>query len=248
MKFAYDIPGYAQGHRFSDESMFYDSVNQRFYDLAGGDRFGNYVSKVNGTPTFNSRGANSRRGLFLHGSNHWQFPHACPWHGSGLIVAQFKPTETTSQFMYPWLFHEDTSNMTSGPFIGAYFYYNDRRLWIQRGAAQNQNQPNFSQDAIMILAWSGNQQTRVCSITLDGVTLTNATSAYSSTTNGNYIGMAGQPRVRLGDLAGNKVAASVTTGSLHVFEQHFWNADILHDYLSDTKAFIDTLKAYYAIS
>lgn len=248
MKFAYDIPGYAQGHRFSDEPDFYDSTNQRFYDLAGGDRFGNYVSKVNGTPTFNSRGTNNRRGLFLDGSNHWQFPHACPWQGSGLIVAQFKPTESTAQYMYPWLFGEDTSTLTNNPFIGAYYYYGSRYVWIQTGAAKNENKPAFTQDAIMILAWSNNQQTRVCSISLDGLTVTNAVNVPSpSATNGNYFGMIGQPRVRLGDLAGNKVAATVTTGSLHVFEQHFWNTDILHDYLTDTKAFIDTLKTYYGI-
>lgn len=102
----------------------------------------------------------------------------------------------------------------------------------------------------MILAWSSNQQTRICSISLDGVTITNAVNVPSPTaTNGNGIGMIGQPRVRLGDLDGTKVPSVNATGTLHVFEQHFWDGDILHgSNLSLTKAFIDTLKSHYAIA
>ena len=70
MKFAFDVPGYVQGHRFSDEAEYYDSANQRFYDLAGFNRFGNHVEKIVGTPAFASRGSKSRRGFYSYLTGH----------------------------------------------------------------------------------------------------------------------------------------------------------------------------------
>lgn len=246
MKFAYDVPGYVQGHRFSDDSMYYDSNNQRFTDLAGGDRFNQYVSKITGTPVFANRGSNNQRGLYLDNTNQWQFPHACPWDGSILIVAEF--SMITNQTMYPWLFGEATSTLTNDPFIVARSPSGSNQLWIQGGAAQLSQQPLIPNNQIIVFATTRGQDDRIARYSRDGVTVT-ATAAYSTArTDGNFIGMGGQPRVRLGALDGTNGTTPSTIGTLHVFEQHFFKTNILRDHLADTKAFIDTLKSYYAIA
>lgn len=243
MKFAYDIPGYVQGHRFSNDPLFYDGTNERFYDLAGGDRFKQGVSKIVGTPVFNNRGSNNRQGLYLDNTNQWQFPHSCPWEGSMVIVAQFNMV--TNQSMYPWLFGEDTGATTNNPFIAAQSPGGTNRLWIQGGAAQLQQTPSIPNDQIIVFAISRSQDDRISRYSRDAVTV-DATAAYNTArTDGLFIGMGGQPRVRLGALDGTNGTTASAVGTCHVFEQHFFRTNILRDYLSATSEFMSTLKAYY---
>lgn len=243
MKFAYDIPGYVQGHRFSNDPLYYDSTAQRFYDLAGGDRFGQGVTKVVGTPAFNNRGANSRQGLYLDNTNQWQFPHACPWEGSMVIVAQFNTIADLTT--YPWLFGEDTSTLTNNPFIAAYSPSGVSKLWIQGGGGQLQHVPNIPNDQIIVFAVSRSQDDRISRYSRDAVTIDASAPYNTARTDGLYIGMRGQPRVRLGALDGTNGTTASTNGTSHVFEQHFFRTNILRDHQTATAEFMSTLKAYY---
>lgn len=251
MTYAYDIPGYAQGHRFSDDPRYYDSTNERFYDLAGGDRFGNYVQKRVGTPVFQDRGSNSRRGLYLDNQTHWQFPHACPWQGSGLWVVEIDYITTGTTAMNPLIFADEIVGvLSSSPKIGTLHFSGQRRVSIDSGAAQLVSTDLAFPDAqIAIFAWSRNQQDRYSRYTRDGVTVT-ATGPYNtSRTDGLYIGLQGQPHSVLGALLGDyadTTDVSATNGTIRIFEQHYWKDDILSNHLSKTKDFIDYLKDYYA--
>lgn len=246
MKFAYDIPGYVQGHRFSDEPEYYNSTTGRFTDLAGGDRFDQYVSKVNGTPAFADRGANSRRGLYLDNTNHWQFPHACPWEGSGVLVAQYNVISgAAAGYIYSHIFAEDTGTISNNPMLFAQYYFGNPLFRVWGAAAQLVSDVSLVDDAIMVFAWSRAQDDRIARVTTDGVSIT-VSSAYNPTnTNGNFIGLGGQPRCRLGNIDATGGTTASTQGTMHIFEQHFFKTNILRDHLADTKAFIDTLKTYY---
>lgn len=243
MKFAYDIPGYAQGHRFSDEPDYYDATNERFYDLAGLSRFGNDVTKVNGTPVFASVGDRQRRGLFLDNQNHWEFPHACPWMGSGLIVVKMNYVTSATASFTPWLF------VRGGKIQGLHFS-GQTRLSIDGGSSQLSQAYNyFPNEKIAVFAWSRDQQDRRSRITQDGVTIDVSAEYAPSADNGNYIGLGGQPRCRLGNLSGTEGDTTAsTTGTLHVFEQHFWKGNVLRDNPNELAAFIQSLKDYYGIN
>lgn len=246
MNFAYDIPGYVQGHRFSDEDYYYDATNQRFYDLAGGNRFGNHVERTFGTPVFANRGPNSRRGLLLNNNNQWQFPHQCPWMGSGLFVAElsFVTTSPTLSF-FPYIFGEAVT-VTSNPVIRGQHASGQLTVAVGTSGVLIQSS-TWVNNTIGIFAWSRNQEDRISRITRDGVTVT-ASSPLAAANNGNGIGMMGQPRCRLGNLNGVEGNTTTsTTGSLHLFEHHFWKGDVLRDSLPALKAFIDTLREHYGI-
>lgn len=248
MKFAYDVPGYVQGHRFSDEADYYDSVNQRFYDISGFNRFGNHVEKVVGTPSFANRGSNSRRGMFLDNTCHWRFPHACPWAGSGLIVIEPAFVTSASTTFYPYLFGYSTT-VSSNPFISGSHFSGTTRINIGAGAGQNQLTPTYTNNQIAIFAWSYDQEDRKPRHTKDGITVTEGAAYNPANTNGNYCGLGGQPSTRLGNLNGTDGNTTASTqGTCHLFEQHFWKGNVLRDNLPELKSFIDTLKAHYGIA
>lgn len=246
MKFAYDIPGYVQGHRFSNDPLFYDSTNERFYDLAGGDRFKQGVSKVVGTPVFNNRGQNSRQGLYLDNTNQWQFPHACPWEGSMVVVGQFK--SVANQHIYPWLFGEQTVTISNNPLISTFEFSGSTFIRAHGGEGQLMHQLTIPNDQIIVFAISRSQDDRMSRYSRDGVTIDAIGPYNTARTDGTYIGMGGQPRVRLGALDGTNGTTASTTGTCHVFEQHFFRTNILRDHLSATSEFMSTLKAHYGIA
>lgn len=249
MKFAYDVPGYAQGHRFSDEPEFYDSVNQRFRDLAAGDKFGNYVEKINGTPVFEYRGARNRRGLFLDNQNHWQFAHQCPWAGSGLIVVEMNYATSGTTIFTPYIFG-DSSSLSVNPKIQALYTSGQQRLTVDGGSSVlAQTESNFPNNKIAIFAWSRNQQDRKSRITQDGTTVQESAALASNTNTGLFIGLRGQPRVRLGNLNGvDGDTTPSTTGTLRLFEQHFWKGDVLRDNREELAMFMQSLRQRYGIT
>lgn len=250
MKFASDLPGYAQGHRFSQAPEFYDPVNQRFNDLAGYNRFGMYVKKTVGTPVFHARGTNAREGLYMDNTNQWSFPYACPWHGSGLVVLEMESPAVNAAKMYPYIFGTSIkANITNDPLIYFELYFGQRTLYVWGAAGDAVSVvPAAPNSTIMVLAWSRNQQDRKYRFTRDGTTITAAGPFDAASTNGNGLAMLGQAAVRLGNLDADKTSsAASTTGTMHVFEQHFWKGDVLKDNPAELKAFIDTLKGHYGI-
>lgn len=251
MKFASDLPGYAQGHRFANTPEFYDGAKERFHDLAGYNRFGMYVKKAVGSPVFNLRGVNARQGLYMDNTNQWSFPYACPWHGSGLMVLEVDtPTGAVAANMYPLIFgSSDLSNITNDAQLLVQYYFGNRRIMVWGASSQATSAfdavPNTT---LMVIAWSRNQQDRMWRKTQDG-TITAEGPYNPALTNGNAISMGGQPRVRLGNINGDKTSSALsTTGTMHAFEQHFWKGDVLRDNPAELKAFIDTLKSHYGIA
>jgi len=153
-------------------------------------------------------------------------------------------TATTS--FYPYLFG-DAVTVSSNPNIrGGHFSGSTSINLAGPGATLGQSSA-WPNNTLGVFAWSRNQEDRISRITRDGVTVT-ASAPLAAATNGQNIGMGGQPRCRLGNLNGTdgNTTAS-TTGTLHLFEQHFWKGDVLRDNLPELKAFIDTLKIHYGI-
>lgn len=249
---AQDIDGYTQGHRFSSDEAYYDSDTKIFNDLAGGNRFGNYVENKIGNATFHSIGTNNREGLYLDNTSHWKFPHSCPWQGSGLMVVKLNYVTSGTTSFFPLVFSADVGSISSEPKLSCLNFSGQTRLTIDGGSGQlSSEELYFPNEQIAIIVWSRNQEDRTSKYSLDGVTV-NVTDPYDTTNaNGNFIGLGGQPHSILGALKGDysdTTDASTTNGSLEIFEQHFWSTDILKDDLAKTKIFIDSLKSYYGIT
>lgn len=248
MKFAYDIPGYVQGHRFSQDKRYYDSANTRFNDLAGYNRFGSYVEKVNGSATFSNHGTNSREGLLLDNTNHWKFVNAIPWEGTMLMVVKPVYASGATMNIYPWIFG-DSGTISANPNIRQAFFSGSRSMNLATASsALTTSITGITSGNIMLMAFSVSQSDRKARRTQDGTTVT-ASSALAGTTNGNGVAMGSSLRVRLGNLSGTAGDTTQnTTDYLYVFEQHFWKGDQLTDNLAAMKEFIDSLKSYYGIA
>jgi hypothetical protein len=253
--YAFDVPGYVQGHRFSSDARFYDSDNKRFYDLAGYSRFENAVDWVVGTPTFSSHGANSREGLLLDNTCQWKFTPAIPWEGTVILV--FKPTlVATTVTLNTLIFGNQTTVSSNGRIFLSRSSPTNSITASTSGAALSRQVSGLTSGNITIAAFSMSQVDRKIYSTQDGVTVT-GTSALAGTTNGNGIALGqmssgtsteGARYVRLGNNSGTLADTTQnTTNYLHLFEQHYFKGDALTSSLSKVKDFIDTLKSYYGI-
>jgi hypothetical protein len=262
MKFAYDVPGYLCGHRFSQDRRYYDATANRFYDLAGYNRFRSYAEVTVGTPAFSTHGTNAREGLLLDNSCQLQFVNPCPWEGTMIYV--IKPTlPAGTTFLRPWHFG-DAASSTSNGLIG----FNSTLTANQIVAAGSTPAVSAAWPTItipsangllMVLMWAWDQETRILYNSRDAVTVTTS-SAASGTTNGNALSMGwngnvgltgsvGSRMVRLGNNTGT--IGNVTpdaTNYCHVFEQHFFKGNVLRNNLAEVKEFVDTLKAYYGVT
>lgn len=250
--YAWDIPGYRQGHRFSQEAEFYDADNTRFLDQAGYSRVGNnHCDIVVGSPAFSTHGTNAREGVLLDNSCQMQFVPTIPWQGTMLLV--FKPTLVSAAVsLYPWLYGSSASSVANG------------HIFLSRASAVNSIQcrtpsavlsrsiTGLTSGNIAIAAFTLDQEDRKIHSTQDGVTIT-STSAASGTTNGEAVaigafrnGTTANRYCRLGANA-NSGSTANATDYLHLFEQHFWTGDVLNDNATALQAFIADLKTYYGI-
>jgi hypothetical protein len=257
-RFAWDVPGYVQGHRFSDGARYWDEATGRFRDLAGYDHIGNYVELVGGTPAFSTHGANERTGLLLDNATTFKFHTAVPWEGSMLFVV--KPTTpSASVTQYPWLFGNAPSETSNG----------NIRLAKSGGVTSlsaltpsvlivNTVTPLTSGD-IGVAAFSFNQSDRYARSTKDGVTITELGPEAGANGNPVAIGAVSSPGViadiggishdyvRMGDNVGDGSLTPNATDYLHVFEQHFWKGDVILDYPDELAGFIADLEEFYGI-
>lgn len=256
MKFAYDVPGYVQGFRFSQDRRFYDSANARFFDLAGYNRFGNYCEKVNGTASFANHGTNSREGLRLDNTNHWQFTPMVPWEGTHLIV--FRPIFASGATMsiHPLIFGNAATVGSNGK-IRLQFASGVRSINIDTPSSSlSRSVAGLVSGSIALAAFSLSQSDRKARATQDGVTVS-ASSALAGTTNGVGVaigaggsaGTLGARLCRLGNLSGTEGdVVQNTTDYLDLFEYHTFKGDQLTDNLAAMKEFIDSLKTHYGIA
>jgi hypothetical protein len=243
--YAWDVPGYVQGHRFSQDAKYWDPVTSRFRDQAGYDHFGNGCEVAVGTPAFSVHGLNNREGLLLNNSCHLRFKPSIPWEGSGLFV--FKPTipaGTVSQYHWLW---GDAATEGSNPRIILVRGSGIISITVAAIGTLSQVLQPYTSGVIGIAAFSTSQETRSMYSTKDGVTVTSETAAPASHGNAMVMG-GGSTHVRLGDIIGDGTTTPNVTDYMHLFEQHYWKGNVLvGSSLTKLASFITSLKEYYGL-
>lgn len=254
MKFAYSVPGYVCGQRFSQDSRYYDSTNLRFLDLAG---YGNYAERIVGAPSFSNQGANNREGLKFDNSYQLWLDNPIAWEGSMLVVSKVH-VPTFNKRLCSWMFGDD-GTFSNNPEVG-YFYGTPPTLTAAGQASTTSSTVNVTADAIIVAAFAWDQETRKIYSTLDGITVNESAAAAGAANgkaiapgawgNGGLAGTVGSRKIHIGDNARATGSTTVpdATDYWYGFEQHFWKGNVLRNNLPELKAFFDTLKAYYAVS
>lgn len=263
MKFPFDIPGYICGHRFTQNSRHFDSVNNRFYDLAGYNKFNTYADMQSGSPVFGNHGTYNREGLFLDNSNQWRFLNPIPWMGSMIVV--LKPQTTNDNtVMKPYHFGDSPFSNNNG-FFQIISSFTPNQVSLQAvtpagGLAGTSQVYSGGNNQIIVGAIALDQSTRTLYSTKDFVSVATAVAGASNTGNalsmgwnGNvgFTGSVDSRFIRLGNNSRDNSGAGITTTAdpTHqciVFEHHFFKTNILTSpNLAATKEVYDTLKAYY---
>ena len=259
--FAWDVPGYVQGHRFSNEVRYWDDVNNRFRDRAGYDRLGNYAELSAGTPAFSTHGPNNRIGLLLDNSVIFKFYPAVAWEGSMLFVVKPTSSAPATPTQYPWMIGNSTSEGSNGAirFSKSGTGGSSTITMVTPSSLIIMQLTGIPSGSIAICAFSLNQSDRIARSTRDGVTINasapegglngNAVAIGSVSSPGTLVDIGGVPHglVRMGDMVGDAGLFPNATDYLHVFEQHFWKGDVLKDNAPKLAAFIASLEEYYGI-
>jgi len=247
--YAYEIPGYVQGFRFSDDAKYYDSTLKRFKDLAGYGETNELQIDV-GTPSFVTVGG--ERGLTLDNTVQGSFLPSIPWHGSIILVAKasFPSTAATLNLL---IFGASATVSGNGRLYVSRSSGN-RNIVCTTASAVNTQTLTESADQMRLACFSKSQETRIGYSSDDGITV-NATAAVASALHGNGLAMAYRSGatadedhiVRFGNLSGTAGDYVATPDTLTIFEMHFFKGVILTENLASTKNFIDSLIAKYAI-
>lgn len=240
------IPGYIMGHRFSDDAAHYDSTNKRFYDKAG------YGAKADlrvtvGDPVFET--VNSQRAVRLNNTWHGVFASPVAWQGSAIFVLKPNWVSGATVGKNPVLFG-DSATVSSNGQLQVLYASGQRRITWQTGSAQLASTLTRNDDNVVVVAFSISQETRLGYRSTDGVTVSTAAAA-ASTTNGNAPAMtSAMYGARFGNISG--LAGSVlesTDMTVSMMEQHYFSENILTGgNLALTAAFITELKAQYGAS
>lgn len=245
MKSAFDINGYVQGYRFSDDPLYYDSETKRFKDLAGyGDSADLRVTV--GSPVFED--VDGSRCVRLDNTFHGLMPSPCPWMGT--VVAVIKPVYISggTLFRYPLMYGDAVSQASNGALriVHASGY---RQVIYYTASAQLMPTQTRTDNNTVVVAFTHDQETRKGYSTSDGVTVSEVT-ATASTTLGNAVAISSaQYGVRFGNM--NGVAGDTTELTdfyANLFELHFFAEASLVDDLPAIKVFMDDLKAKYGIA
>lgn len=261
MKFAYDVPGYLMGHRFTQDKRYYDSTNKRFYDLSGYSRFKGYCETTVGTPAFSNHGTYSREGVLLDRTCQMKFINPVPWEGTMIYVA--KPTIAADlTALRLWIFGDAVTVTNNGLVSLHSTAVANQILGTSNTPAVSASAPiltiNSANTTILVLAFAWDQETRKVYSTSDAITV-NESAAAAGTTHGNDISMGwngnygltgsvGSRYVRLGDNVGDGTSAADATHYAHLFEQHFFKGNVLRNNLAQVKEFFDSLKTYYGVA
>lgn len=244
MTYAFDIPGYVQGHRFLDDPLYYDAATQRFKDLAGYDHLGNGLTIDAGAPVFET--VNGNRGLRLNNTFHGKFRCPIPW--TGFMVVVLKPMFISGGTLlrYPLLFGDAVIQSTNAQ-LQVLHFSGARRVGLLSPSNQLQVLTSRNDNNLVVLAMGTDQQTRKGYYSVDGVTVVES-GPIAPSTHGSAIAMhsAASSMVRFGNMSG--VAgdtAEVADLYCHYYEHHFFDGNILTGALAKTKEFMDRLKVQY---
>lgn len=248
---AYEIPGYVQGHRFSDEdSVFFDSATNTFKDLSGYGDFLN-VEPVVGTPSFQNFGPNSRRGLLLDNTYHGRFIPMAPWETTIVFAIYIELLTSGTITKYPYLFG-NASLPTNNGFIKTIHFSGNRRINSGTPSAQS-NIISQTLDGIIVGAFAFDQSTREIYDTQDGVTV-NSTTAVTDNGNGTALAIGSGQAVgfdgiycRLGDLNGDGSTTAETDLKIAVMESHFFSGNAIANYPSQIQTLLADISSYYGV-
>ena len=249
---AHEIPGYVQGHRFSDESsVFYDADNLKFKDLSGYGDFLDLEITV-GTPAFEDTGANNRRGLLLDKQAQGRFIPAAPWETTFVFAIHVELLTSGTQVRYPYLFGTQPTETNNG-LIRAQHSSGNRSIYMSTsGAAVAINRTSGS-NGIIVGAFALDQSTRKGYDTGDGVTV-NETAAVADVGNGSAlaIGAAGAGTFddiycRFGDLVGDGSTTAETDLKIVALEHHFFAGNVISSHQDQVAALLAEMATYYGV-
>lgn len=255
--YAWDVPGWIAGHRFTDDSHFYDAANSRFLDMAGYTRYKNNAmiksaATPSGTPTFAALGTSNRRGMLLDQSCQWTLNNPIPWQGTMLIV--FRPTFASANVtLTVWRFG-NTATLSGNARVSLIRASSilTARSFGPAGTLSTTSLALVSGN-IYVFAFAWNQEDRILRQTRDGTTII-ASAADPGTTNGNAPapGFSGASPPNIDGrfiFIGDNLFGTTTpnaTDYIHLFEQHFWKGDVIRDQPTKLAAFMTARRTYYA--
>lgn len=245
MSYAFNIPGYVQGHRFLDDPQYYDATEQRFKDLAGFDHLGNGLRITAGSPVFETVGAH--RGIRLNNTFHGSFKSPIPWMGSVILV--IKPTYVSGSTLVrsPYIFGDFTTINSNGV-IQIVHFSGSRRVAFATGSVVLSMDRQRNDNNLVVVAFALDQQTQKAYATVDGVTVAESAAAAGTTTGSAAAISGGLSGVRFGNL--NNIVGDLTELSdfyCGVYEHHFFSGNILTESLPATAAFMARLRTKYGV-
>lgn len=249
---AHEIPGYVQGHRFSNESdVFYDADNLKFKDLSG---YGDFLDLeiTTGTPAFEDTGANNRKGMLLDKQAQGRFVPAAPWETTMVFAIYVELLTSGTQTRYPYLFGASPTEANNG-FVRAQHASSNRLIRVSTAGGVAAPQISQGSDGIIIGAVSFDQATRKYYDTVDGVTV-NESSAIADGGNGNGlalcqggIGTFDDLYCRFGDLLGDGSTTAETDLKIVALEHHFFAGNVISSHQDEVEALLTELASYYGV-
>jgi len=249
---AHDIPGYVQGHRFSDESdVFYDTDNLKFKDLSG---YGDFLDLeiTTGTPVFEDTGVNNRRGLLLDKQAQGRFIPASPWETTMVFAIYVELLTSGTQTRYPYLFGTSPTETSNG-FVRVQHVSSNRIVRVSTSGGVATPQISQGSDGIIIGAVSFDQSTRKYYDTVDGVTV-NESSAIADGGNGNGLalgygglGTFDDLYCRFGDLLGDGSTTAETDLKIVNLEHHFFAGNVISSHQDKIEDLLTELATYYGV-
>tara|TARA_A100000171_G_scaffold43222_1_gene45113 strand:+ start:308 stop:1063 length:756 start_codon:yes stop_codon:yes gene_type:complete len=249
---AHEIPGYVQGHRFSDESdVFYDADNLKFKDLSG---YGDFLDLeiTTGTPAFEDTGANNRRGMLLDKQAQGRFIPAAAWETTVVFAIYVELLTSGTKVRYPYLFGTSPTETANGN-IRALSVGANRSISASTPGVALSADREIAGDGIIVGALSFDQSTRRAYDTADGVTV-NESSAVADSGSGNNVALGlGGPGVpddvycRFGDLVGDGSTTAEADLKIVALEHHFFAGNVISSHQDEVGALLSEMATYYGV-
>jgi hypothetical protein len=255
--FAWDLPGYLQGHRFSQHSDYYDADEERFKDLAGYG-YDNDCWVETGTPVFAGRGTRNREGILLDNTCHLACLPSNPWEGSIVLVLQPANTSTTgSATTFPLQWGTAATATSNGQLAVARIAASNVIRLMTAGSGLSLPLAGAAAGDMVIATFEMRQSTREGKHRKNSVAPTTvAAVAHAATGNQVAIGFSSSSGsglmdkrlLRIGNINGTYGSTTQdTVNPLYLFEQHFFSSFIISDHATKLDEFLTALRSDYGI-
>ena len=257
------LDGLCKWVRFSDESdAFYNATTKDFHDLSPyssetNGRVGDIKYVGGGTPTFLTRGANSRTGLKLDNTCLWDLLWSTPYQGSWYFIVSSTWVSSIIN-LYPFLFGTNAvvGNAGSIAFTRASGVERFSIKAMNNSAALHSNTADIVSGDIYMITYRGSQSDRKHVASLNGGTNKREITATASSVSGSAVTLTGgagatpRERVMFGNL-NNSIADFTDSGSdyLVAFEfGQFTDPDFFTNQSAALLAFQADREAYYDLT